>query len=128
MTEKILQDILERIEALDEKFTRKIDEQREEFIGKLDAQREEFNGRFDEQREEFNGKFAELDRKIAGIQLTLENDINKKIDIIAEGHLDLNRKLDEAISRTLEFSSEKEMMKLKLVNLESEIRELKKKA
>lgn len=30
-------------------------------------------------------------------QFIIENDIQKNIKIIAEGHLDLNRKLDEAL-------------------------------
>lgn len=42
------------------------------------------------------------------LQLTLENETNKGIQIIAEGHLDLSRKLDEA----LKIEDEKEMMKL----------------
>lgn len=32
-----------------------------------------------------------------GLQLTLENETNRNIRIIAEGHLELNRKLDEAL-------------------------------
>lgn len=35
-------------------------------------------------------------RDIRSIQLTLENETNRNIKIIAEGHLDLSRRLDEA--------------------------------
>ncbi len=34
---------------------------------------------------------------IKSIQLTLENETNRNIKIIAEGHLDLSRKLDEKL-------------------------------
>lgn len=51
-------------------------------------------------------KLSEMDRKITDIQLTLENETNRNIKIIAEGHLDLSRKLDEA----LKVENEKEML------------------
>ncbi len=38
-----------------------------------------------------------IKRDINSIQLTLENETNRNIKIIAEGHLDLSRKLDEAL-------------------------------
>lgn len=38
-----------------------------------------------------------MNAKITDIQLTLENETNRNIQIIAEGHLDLSRKLDEAL-------------------------------
>ena len=37
-----------------------------------------------------------IKRDIKSIQLTLENETNRNIKIIAEGHLDLSRKLDDA--------------------------------
>jgi len=38
-----------------------------------------------------------IKREIRSIQLTLENETNRNIKIIAEGHLDLSRKLDAAL-------------------------------
>lgn len=58
---------------------------------------------------------------IKAIELTLENETNKGIKIIAEGHLDLSRKLDEA----LKIENEKEMLKLRLNRLESEVEKIK---
>lgn len=40
-------------------------------------------------------------QEIRSIQLTLENKTNRNIKLIAEGHLDLSRKINEAISSTL---------------------------
>ena len=55
-------------------------------------------------------KLTEMDRKITDIQLTLENETNRNIKIIAEGHLDLVRKLDEA----LKVENEKELLMLRV--------------
>ena len=56
------------------------------------------------------------------LKFIIENDIQKNIKIIAEGHLDLNRKLDEA----LKVSQKQELYYLKVNNLEADVRELKK--
>lgn len=62
-----------------------------------------------------------LQRKVIEIQMTLENETNKEISIIAEGHLDLSRKLDDA----LKVENEKEMLLLRVTRLENEIRRIK---
>lgn len=55
------------------------------------------------------------------IQLTLENETNRNIKLIAEGHLDLSRKLDNA----LKVESEKEMLMIRVNILENEFRKIK---
>lgn len=60
---------------------------------------------------------------IKDIQLTLENETNKNISLIAEGHLDLSRKLDNA----LKVENEKEMLLIRVNRLENEIRRIKEK-
>ena len=67
-------------------------------------------------------KLDELEKKITDVQLTLENETNKNIQIIAEGHLGLSRKLDEA----LKVDGEKEMLLLRVNRLENELRRVKK--
>ncbi len=62
-----------------------------------------------------------IKRDIRSIQLTLENETNRNIKIIAEGHLDLSRKLDEA----LKVDNEKEMLLIRVNTLENELRRLK---
>ena len=64
-----------------------------------------------------------LKNDVRGLQLTLENETNRNIRIIAEGHLELNRKLDEA----LKVESEKEMMHLRVNVLENDMRKVKEK-
>ena len=66
-------------------------------------------------------RLDEMDRKITEIQLTLENETNRNIKIIAEGHLDLSRKLDEA----LKADNEKELLLLRVNRLESELIKIK---
>lgn len=66
-------------------------------------------------------EFAKLNAKITDIQLTLENVTNKNIQIIAEGHLDLSRKLDDA----LKVENEKEMLLIRVNRLENELRRVK---
>lgn len=63
----------------------------------------------------------EMKRQIRDVQLTLENETNRNIKIIAEGHLDLSRKLDDA----LKVDNEKEMLLIRVNSLENELRKLK---
>ena len=74
-----------------------------------------------EELKEILTRLDEMDRKITEIQLTLENETNRNIKIIAEGHLDLSRKLDEA----LKIDQEKEMLLIRVNRLESELAKLK---
>ena len=88
--------------------------------------------------------FSKLDHKVSGLEkdisglkqdvlvlkndfrdfrLTLENETNRNIRFIAEGHLDLSRKLDDA----LKIENEKEMMSIRVTSLENEVRRLKEK-
>ncbi len=66
-------------------------------------------------------KLEELDIKIRDIQLTIENETNRNIKLIAEGHMDLNRNLDEA----LKIDNEKEILIMRVNTLENELRRLK---
>ena len=55
------------------------------------------------------------------IETTLENETNRGIRIIAEGHLDLSRKLDDA----LRVDNEKELLLLRVTHLENEVHTIK---
>lgn len=66
-------------------------------------------------------EIAGLKRDVKEIQLTLENETNRKIQLIAEGHLDLARKFDDA----LKVENEKEMLLIRVTGIENEIRRLK---
>lgn len=62
-----------------------------------------------------------IKQNIKSIQLTLENETNRNIKVIAEGHLDLSRKLNEA----LKVDNEKEMLLIRVNTLENELRKIK---
>lgn len=66
-------------------------------------------------------EIQELKRRTTNIELTLENETNPNIKLIAEGHLDLNRKLSE----TLKVDNEKEMLLIRVNTLENELRKVK---
>lgn len=63
----------------------------------------------------------DLKKRMTSLELTIENETNKGIQIIAEGHLDLIRKLDEA----LKVENEKELLLLRVNRLENELRKIK---
>lgn len=66
-------------------------------------------------------KMDSLEKKVNSVQLTLENETNRNIGLIAEGHLDLSRKLDDA----LKVETEKEMLLIRVNRLENELRKAK---
>ncbi|WP_320956237.1 hypothetical protein [Enterocloster asparagiformis] len=70
-----------------------------------------------------NEKLSTIDKDIKSIKITLENETNRNIKIIAEGHSILNRRLDEA----LKVDSEKELLLIRVNVLENEVRKLKEK-
>lgn len=63
----------------------------------------------------------DLKLRAALIETTLENETNRNIKIIAEGHTDLSRKLDHV----LQMESEKEMFLIRFNVLESEVQKMK---
>ncbi len=72
-----------------------------------------------------NAKMSNMENslkdEIKSIHLTLETETNPNIRAIAEGHLDLTRKLDDA----LKVENEKEMLIIRVNILENEVRRLK---
>ena len=68
-----------------------------------------------------NSLLEPIRNEIKSIELTLENETNRNIQIIAEGRLDLVRKLDDA----LKVENEKEMLLLRVNHLENELKKVK---
>ena len=66
-------------------------------------------------------RLDKIDNRITDIQLTIENETNRNIQLIAEGHFDLSRKLDEA----LKVENKKEMLLIRVNRLENELRKIK---
>ena len=68
-----------------------------------------------------DARFEKLSRGVRDIGLTLQNETNKNIMHVAEGYLDLVRKLDE----TRRTENEKEMLVMRVNTLENELRRVK---
>jgi len=71
--------------------------------------------------QEIKKRIADVETGIRSLELTLENETNRNISIVAEGHLDLIRKLNEA----LKIENEKEMLLIRVNRLENELRKIK---
>ena len=116
----------ERLDRIDERLD-KVDERLDKMDERLDGMDRRFDGvdeRFEGMDKRFDGLtllVTENSRRLKNIELTLENEITPNIMRVAEAHLDLSRKLDEA----LKIDREKEMMVLKINILDGEVRRLK---
>ena len=66
---------------------------------------------------------TELQKDMTNVKLALENEVKVGINIIAEGHIDLSRKLDMA----LEISEERKLTELRILRLETEMLRIKEK-
>ncbi len=66
----------------------------------------------------------ELKTDMSIVKITLENEVRPSIMRIAEGHLDLHRKMDHV----LEFDKEREKLAIRVNYIDSEMRKMKKKS
>lgn len=64
-----------------------------------------------------------MDQRIKSVELTLENETNRNIRLIAEGHRDVSRKLDDA----LQVEHEKEMLLIRMNIVENDVDIIKRK-
>ena len=70
---------------------------------------------------EMKTDIKQVKQDVTSIQLHLENVTDKNIQTVAEGHLDLSRKLDNA----LKVENEKELLVIRVRILEDELRKVK---
>ena len=95
-------------------------------LNNMNKQFDDVNSKFDDinnQISEMKTDIQNLKSETREISLTLENETNRNIKIIAEGHLDLSRKLDKALT----VENEKEMALIRINMMENEIRRIKEK-
>lgn len=62
-----------------------------------------------------------IDQRLRKVEITLENETNKNIQVIAENHLNLDRKLDEAL-KSLQPNT---LYHLKVNHLDGEVKKIK---
>lgn len=77
--------------------------------------------KMNERMDNMESRQDKMDKKLTEIQMTLENETNKEILILAKGHLNLSRKLDDA----LRVKNEREMLLIRVTRLENEVRRIK---
>ena len=70
---------------------------------------------------EMKTDMKQVKQDVTSIELHLENVTDKNIQTVAEGHLDLSRKLDDA----LKVENEKELLVMRVRILEDELRKVK---
>lgn len=124
--EQMMQSIYEGMQETRQSIT-----ELKEDIGGLKTEFADMKSEFADMKEDMTGlktefadmkeEFSDMKVQMKNIQLTLENEIRHNIMIIAEGHLDLSRKLDEA----MRVNQEKEMLLVRVGTLETDVRNIK---
>lgn len=74
-------------------------------------------------------KLDNLERRTTNIELTIENETNRNIQLLAENHITLIDKLNQAIKvadKTLMYEVQMTSLKSRLEHLEKEVAEMKK--
>ncbi len=125
-TDKKLVEIGKKLTEVDKKLTeadRKITET-DKKITETDKKLTEVDKKLtetDKKITETDKKLDKLENDVTDIKLTLENEIRTSIVRVAEGHLDLSRKLSEGTR----IDDEKEMIAIRVSMLETEMRRLR---
>ena len=118
MNEKeILELLLSKITNVDDKIA-SMDNKIANMDNKIDNLENNMNNKFDN----LQGQIDVISNEVINIKATLENEINRNIRVIAEGHENLNYKLDKAV----QYSNKMELMEIRINRLESEVDKLKK--
>ncbi len=69
-------------------------------------------------------RVSSLEQEVSKINVTLENETNRNIKIIAEGHLDLSRKLNEAIRLSSDIKAKQEIQDIYINMHQNQLRAL----
>lgn len=109
--------ILDEIKGLRSEIAGVKAELKDEIAGVRTELKEEMN----ELRTSFEKRFGNIERHMDTTRFIMENEIRENIKLVAEGHLDLYRKMEE-VTKT---SNEREIMFMRLKYLESEVRAIK---
>ena len=106
----------ERLDKMDDRFDRM-----DERLDKMDERFDRMDDRFDKMDQRVDNLEKTTKGELRAIKMYLENEIEPKISIVAEGHIDLMRKF-----RKIQVCKEEwEMMKMRVLALERGVREIK---
>lgn len=116
-----------KIDSVNESLNAKIDDVNESLNAKIDDVNESLNTKIDSVNESLNAKIDkfhnDLWQAINELRLSMDNEVKHAIRIVAEGHLDLSRRLDKS---ELHYAH-KEDYEVRLIILEQEVRSIKEK-
>ena len=120
---KELSKVNERLNRMDDRFDG-VDRRLDKVDNRLDKMDDRFD-RMDERFDKMDQRVDNLEKTTKGelraIKMYLENEIEPKISIVAEGHIDLMRKFP----KIQVCKEEWEMMKMRVLALERGVREIK---
>ena len=106
----------DRLDKMDDRFDRM-----DERLDKMDERFDRMDDRFDKMDQRVDNLEKTTKGELRAIKMYLENEIEPKISIVAEGHIDLMRKF-----RKIQVCKEEwEMMKMRVLALERGVREIK---
>ena len=111
VTLSAIEELLDR--KLEEKLEQKLDEKLDEKLSGIHTRLDSLEkrvGSLENGVSNLNEKMDKVDMRLRHVELTMENEITPNIMRVAEGHLDLNRKLNEAIKK----DHERELLTVKL--------------
>ena len=103
--------ILEKLDSMDRR------------MGAIEKRMDALEKRMDALEESVGTLKIEVDtlkQSNTDIKLTIENELNRNIQLVAEGHLDLNRKLEEVMRPV----NAMEMLQVQVNMLQSKIRDI----
>ena len=127
---KELSKVNERLNRMDDRFDG-VDRRLDKVDNRLDKMDDRFD-RMDERFDRMDERFDKMDQRVDNLEKTtkgelraikmyLENEIEPKISMVAEGHIDLMHKF-----RKIQVCKEEwEMMKMRVLALERGVREIK---
>ena len=110
------------LSLLDRQFE-KIDKRFDGIDERLDRMDERFDG-IDERFDRLEGRVDKLEESVTSLQLAVENEMRPSIQLLAEGHMMLNEKLD----RALENAKDTEELKTRVDALEAGFRQMQDKS
>ena len=120
---KELSKVNERLNRMNDRFDG-VDRRLDKVDNRLDKMDDRFD-RMDERFDKMDQRVDNLEKTTKGelraIKMYLENEIEPKISIVAEGHIDLMRKFQ----KIQVCNEEWEMMKMRVLALERGVREIK---
>lgn len=115
----------DRLDKMDDRFDRMDDrfDRMDERLDKMDERFDRMDDRFDKMDQRVDNLEKTTKGELRAIKMYLENEIEPKISIVAEGHIDLMRKFQ----KIQVCNEEWEMMKMRVLALERGVREIKSK-